>query len=108
MRKQSRRSNARYKLLRTANQRLCLHYRDNTSVSDPEDSFFRIAGHIQSYFISNHFMRAYQLAASGMGKGIGKLGWVKAIHRLKCNHAGRFYFQLYEYLCFSGFYMNGM
>ena len=30
-----------------ADQRLCLRYRDNTSVSDPEDSFFRNAAHIQ-------------------------------------------------------------
>ena len=30
-----------------ADRRLCLRYRDNTSVSDPEDSFFRNAGHIQ-------------------------------------------------------------
>ena len=31
-----------------ADQRLCLCYRDNTSVSDPEDRFFRVnAAHIQ-------------------------------------------------------------
>ena len=30
-----------------ADQRLCLRYRDNTSVSDPEDSMFRNVAHIQ-------------------------------------------------------------
>ena len=30
-----------------ADQRLCLRYRDNTSVSDPEDSFFRNATQVQ-------------------------------------------------------------
>ena len=30
-----------------ADRGLCLRYRDNTSVSDPEDSFFRNAAHIQ-------------------------------------------------------------
>ena len=46
-----------------ADQRLCLHYRDNTSVSDPEDSFFfRNASQI-----SNHFKRAYQHASSVWG-----------------------------------------
>ena len=30
-----------------ADQRLCLRYRDNTSVSDPEDRFVRNAAHIQ-------------------------------------------------------------
>ena len=29
-----------------ADQRLCLRYRDHTSVSDPEDRFFRNAAHI--------------------------------------------------------------
>ena len=30
-----------------ADQRLCLRYSDNTSVSDPEYSFFRNVAHIQ-------------------------------------------------------------
>ena len=30
-----------------ADQRLCLRYRDNTNVSDPEDKFSRDAAHIQ-------------------------------------------------------------
>ena len=59
-----------------ADQGLCLRYRDNTSVSDPEDSFF--------------FRNAAQecLSVCNQCVGMGKLGWVKAIHRLKCNHAG--------------------
>ena len=32
---------------RAADHRLCLRYRDNTSVSDPEDRFSRNAAHIQ-------------------------------------------------------------
>ena len=48
-----------------ADQRLCLRYRDNTSVSDPEDSYFRNAAHIQLQ--CNHFKRTNQLASSVWG-----------------------------------------
>ena len=81
-----------------ADQRRCLHYRDNTSVSDSEDRFFSQHG---SYSII--IIRAHQegLSACSQCEGMGKLGWVKAIHRLKCNHVGCFYFQLYEYYAFA-------
>ena len=49
-----------------ADQRLCLRYRDNTSVLDPEDSFSQ-RGSYSIIMISNHFKRAYQLAASVWG-----------------------------------------
>ena len=50
-----------------ADQRLCLRYRDNTSVSDPEDSFVSQRGLYSIIIISNHFKRAYQLVASVWG-----------------------------------------
>ena len=50
-----------------ADQRLCLRYRDNTSVSDPEDSFFSQRSSDSIIMISNHFKRAYQLASSVWG-----------------------------------------
>ena len=50
-----------------ADQRLCLRYRDNTSVSDLEDSFFSQRGSYSIIIISNHFKRAYQLAVSVWG-----------------------------------------
>ena len=84
-----------------ADQRLLLSYRDNTSVSDPEGSCFSQRGSYSIIMISNPFKRDYQLAASVWG--MGKLGLVKAIHRLKCNHAGCFYFQFYEYYAFLSF-----
>ena len=52
----------------TAEQRLCLRYKDNTSVSDPEDrGFFLQRGSYSIIMISNHFKKAYQLAASVWG-----------------------------------------
>ena len=50
-----------------ADQRLCLRYSDNTSVSDPEDSFFSQRGSYSIIMISNHFKRAYQLASNVWG-----------------------------------------
>ena len=50
-----------------ANQRLCLRYRDNTSVSDPEDGFFSQRGSYSIIMKSNNFKRAYQLASSVWG-----------------------------------------
>ena len=50
-----------------ADRRLCLRYRDNTSVSDPEDSFFSQRGSYSIIMISTHFKRAYQLVASVWG-----------------------------------------
>ena len=52
-----------------ADRRLCLRYRDkiNTSVSHPEDSFFLQGGSYSIIMVSNHFKRAYQLAASVWG-----------------------------------------
>ena len=51
----------------TADQRLCLRYRNNTSVSDPEDSFFFATRLRFNYNDKNHFKRAYQLASSVWG-----------------------------------------
>ena len=68
-----------------ADQRLCLRHRDNTSVSDPEDSFFAT----RLIFNYNDKQPLQEgLSACNQCVGMGKLGWVKAIHRLKCNHAG--------------------
>ena len=50
-----------------ADQRLCLRYRDNTSVSHPEDRSYSQRGSYSIIMISNHFKRAYQLAASVWG-----------------------------------------
>ena len=50
-----------------ADRRLCLGYRGNTSVLDPDDSFFSQRGSYSIIMISNHFKRAYQLAASVWG-----------------------------------------
>ena len=50
-----------------ADQRLYLRYRDNTSVSDPEDRFFSHHSSYSIIMISNRFMRVYQLAASVWG-----------------------------------------
>ena len=50
-----------------ADQRLCLRYRDPTSVSDPEDRFFSQRGSYSIIMISIHFNRAYQLPASVWG-----------------------------------------
>ena len=47
---------------RAADQRICLRYRDNTSVSGPEES-----GSYSIIIISNHFKRAYQPASSVWG-----------------------------------------
>ena len=49
-----------------ADQRLCLRYRDNTSVPDPEGLFSQ-RGSYSIIMISNDFNRAYQLAASVWG-----------------------------------------
>ena len=51
----------------TADQRPCLRYRDNTSVSDPIDSFFSQRGSDSIIMISNHLKRAFQLASSVWG-----------------------------------------
>ena len=59
-----------------ADQRLCLRYRDNTSVSDPEDSFFPT----RLRFNYNDKQPLYEgLSACIQCVGMGKLGWVKAI-----------------------------
>ena len=51
-----------------ADQRLCLRYKNHTSVSDPEDSFFLSQrGSYSIIMIGIHFKRAYQLAASVWG-----------------------------------------
>ena len=63
---------------------------------------FSQRGSYSIIMISIHFKRE-KLSACIQCVGMGKLGWVKAIHRLKCNHAGCFYFQLYEYYAFLAF-----
>ena len=83
-----------------ADRRLFLRYRDNTSVSDPKTVFFA-TWLIFNYNDKQPFQEG--LSACIQCVGIGKLGWVKAIHRLKCNHAGCFYFHLYEYYAFLAF-----
>ena len=49
-----------------ADRRICLRYRDNTSVSDPKTVFSQ-RGSYSIIMISNHFKRAYQLAYSVWG-----------------------------------------
>ena len=64
-------------------------YRGKTSVSDPEDGFFATRL-IYNYEYKQLLQEG--LSACSQCVGMDKLGWVKAIHRLKCNHAGCFYF----------------
>ena len=65
-----------------ADQRLCLRYRDNTIVSDPKNSFSAT----RLIFNYNYKQPLQEgLSACSQCVGMEKLGWVKAIHRLKCN-----------------------
>ena len=50
-----------------ADQCLCLRYRDNTIVSDSEDSLVSQRGSYSIIMINNHFKMAYQLASSVWG-----------------------------------------
>ena len=61
-----------------ADRRLCLGYRDNTSVLDPDDSFFFATRLIFNYNDKQPFQEG--LLACSQCVGIGKLGRVKAIH----------------------------
>ena len=61
----------------TADQRLCLRYRNNKSVSDPEDSFF-FATRLRFNYNDKQPLQE-GLSACIQCVGMGKLGWVKAI-----------------------------
>ena len=76
-----------------AEQRLCLRYKDDTSVSDPEDRVFFATRLIFNYNDKQPLQEG--LSACSQCVGMGKLGWVKAIHQLKCNHAGCFFISNY-------------
>ena len=61
-----------------ADRRLCLRYIDNTSVSDPEDSFLFATGLIFNHNDKQPFQDG--LSACSQCVGIRKLGRAKAIH----------------------------
>ena len=77
-----------------ADQRLCLRYRDNTSVSDPEDSFL-FATRLRFNYNDKQPLQE-GLSACIQCVGMGKLGWVKAIAIMPDFH-------LYEYYAFLDF-----
>ena len=71
------------------------------NVSDPEDRLFFATRLIFNYNDKQPLQEG--LSACSQCVGMDQLGAVKAIHQLKYNHAGCFYFQLYEYYAFLVF-----